>query len=112
MPIADWLPYPPPLYINIGFRLSGLRYQGRITLCILSINPDHFGGYQANIELTKKKKNVRIPRAASSTGGASLEVRAKINKQLEKTHRNKFRKWGVIDFHRCKYLLLLGQRFK
>lgn len=77
-----------------------------------SINPDHFGGYQANIELTKKKKNVRIPRAASSTGGASLEVRAKINKQMEKTHRNKFRKWGVIDFHRCKYLLLLGQRFK
>ena len=22
MPIADWLFYPPPLYINIGFRLS------------------------------------------------------------------------------------------
>ena len=61
--------------------------------------------------MTKKKKNVRIPRAASSTGGASLEVRAKINKQLEKTHRNKFRKWGVIDFHRCKYLKLLGQLF-
>ena len=73
-----------------------------------SINPDHFGGYQANIELTKKKKNVRIPRAASSTGGASLEVRAKINKQLEKTHRNKFRKWGVIDFHRCKLFIAIG----
>ena len=24
MPIADWLPYPPPLYINIGF---GLRFE-------------------------------------------------------------------------------------
>ena len=22
MSIADWLPYPPPLYINIGFELS------------------------------------------------------------------------------------------
>ena len=22
MPIADWLPYPPSLYINIGFGLS------------------------------------------------------------------------------------------
>ena len=22
MPIADWLPYSPPLYINIGFGLS------------------------------------------------------------------------------------------
>ena len=22
MPIADWLSYPPPLYINIGFGLS------------------------------------------------------------------------------------------
>ena len=22
MPIADWLPYPPPLYINIGFELT------------------------------------------------------------------------------------------
>ena len=22
MPITDWLPYPPPLYINIGFGLS------------------------------------------------------------------------------------------
>ena len=22
IPIADWLPYPPPLYINIGFGLS------------------------------------------------------------------------------------------
>ena len=25
MPIADWLPYPPPLYINVGFGLSGLH---------------------------------------------------------------------------------------
>merc|ERR1711953_1249550 len=24
MPIADWLPYPPPLYINIGFGLRSL----------------------------------------------------------------------------------------
>ena len=22
MPIPDWLPYPPPLYTNIGFELS------------------------------------------------------------------------------------------
>ena len=36
-----------------------------------------------------------------------MEVRAKINKQLERTHRNKFRKWGVIDFHRCKYNFFL-----
>ena len=26
MPIADWLSYPPPFYINIGF---GLRYFSR-----------------------------------------------------------------------------------
>ena len=25
MPIADWLPYPPPLYINIGFGLSNVE---------------------------------------------------------------------------------------
>ena len=30
MPIADWLPYHPPLYINIGFELSCLN----ITLSI------------------------------------------------------------------------------
>ena len=27
MPIADWLPYPSPLYINIGF---GLRTFGEV----------------------------------------------------------------------------------
>ena len=25
MPIADWLSYPPPLYINIGFGLRSLK---------------------------------------------------------------------------------------
>ena len=42
-PIADWLPYPPPLYINIGFGLCqtlqnlDLReMNGIIWLCFLS----------------------------------------------------------------------------
>ena len=27
MSIADWLPYPPPLYINIGFGLNCTGYE-------------------------------------------------------------------------------------
>jgi len=26
IPIADWLPYPPPVYINIGFGLRGINF--------------------------------------------------------------------------------------
>ena len=29
MRIADWLLYPPPLYINIGFGLSGIDFTRR-----------------------------------------------------------------------------------
>ena len=34
MPIADWLPYPPPLYINIGF---GLRQKFVDVSCFLNL---------------------------------------------------------------------------
>ena len=29
MPIADWPPYPPPLYINIGFGPSRLKIDNK-----------------------------------------------------------------------------------
>ena len=37
MPIADWLPNPPPLYINIGFGLSKKRFQlAKVENCALT----------------------------------------------------------------------------
>ena len=39
IPIADWLPYPPPLYINIGFGLRDSKSPAKIAIVSsLSIN--------------------------------------------------------------------------
>ena len=48
MPIADWLPYPPPLYINIGF---GLSLMNSVLGCLTAdkMKPRPYGPYHSMI---------------------------------------------------------------
>ena len=62
MPIADWLPYPSPLYINIGIGLSVSRIHYELTIYFANIVQVRVNGpYRWKIEKVKIKGFAHTP---------------------------------------------------
>ena len=64
MPIADWLPYPPTLYINIGFglgKINGMSHTASIcSISASSVADNSVADMIPNSANTKKYKNLII----------------------------------------------------